>query len=93
MNETNIDEAPPSFNTECWFLTLHAHHLSIIPAIQRYNKQARAIKELRRMVDDLTQTKSQWESTPNRAGNIQLLVRFKRQLKKLTKYVIFDAYR
>lgn len=88
MNEANIDEYAANFNTECWFLTLQAHHLAIIPAIQRYNKQLRTIKELRRMIDELNTTRSHWELTSHRNGNVQLLERFQRQLKRWNKYEI-----
>ena len=26
---------PPKFTTECWYLTLQAHHISILPCIRR----------------------------------------------------------
>lgn len=76
---------PPNFHTECWFMTLHAHHLAIMPAIQRYNKRLRAIKEIRRMVDELQNTKPQWERTGHNIRNNMLIERFSQQLKKLNK--------
>lgn len=75
----------PNFQTQCWFLTLHAHHLAVMPAVQRYNKRLRAIKEIRRMVDELKSTRSQWENSPVAARNKQLYDRFSVQLKKLNK--------
>lgn len=74
-----------NFQTHCWFLTLHAHHLAVMPAIQRYSKRLRAIKEIRRMVDELKNTKSQWENSLHSARNRQLYDRFTQQLKKLNK--------
>lgn len=56
-----------------------------MPSIQRYNKQLRAIKEIRRMVDELKNTRSQWENTAHRVRNNQLIERFNHQLKKLNK--------
>uniref|UniRef100_A0A182MQY2 Ubiquitin conjugation factor E4 B n=1 Tax=Anopheles culicifacies TaxID=139723 RepID=A0A182MQY2_9DIPT len=73
------------FVTHCWFLTLHAHHLGIIPAIQRYNKLLRATKELQRMVDELNATKSQWENTPLARRNKQVRDRCVSQMNKLSK--------
>uniref|UniRef100_A0A182QL45 Ubiquitin conjugation factor E4 B n=1 Tax=Anopheles farauti TaxID=69004 RepID=A0A182QL45_9DIPT len=73
------------FVTHCWFLTLHAHHLGIIPAIQRYNKLLRATKELQRMVDELNATKSQWENTPLARRNKQVRDRCVSQMSKLSK--------
>lgn len=66
-------------------MALHAHHLAIMPAIQRYNKRLRAIKEIRRMIEELNNTKSQWESSIHRLRNTQLIERFTHQLKKLNK--------
>ena len=34
----------PNFHTECWHLTLLAHHLSILPCIRRYQRRLRAIR-------------------------------------------------
>uniref|UniRef100_A0A182U099 Ubiquitin conjugation factor E4 B n=1 Tax=Anopheles melas TaxID=34690 RepID=A0A182U099_9DIPT len=73
------------FVTHCWFLTLHAHHLGIIPAIQRYNKLLRATKELQRMVDELNATKTQWENTPLARRNKQIRDRCVSQMNKLSK--------
>uniref|UniRef100_A0A182PMA9 Ubiquitin conjugation factor E4 B n=1 Tax=Anopheles epiroticus TaxID=199890 RepID=A0A182PMA9_9DIPT len=73
------------FVTHCWFLTLHAHHLGIIPAIQRYNKLLRAAKELQRMVDELNATKAQWENTPLARRNKQVRDRCVSQMNKLSK--------
>ena len=53
----------PKFVSHCWFFTLHGHHLGIIPAISRYHKRLRAIKELQRMVDELNATESRWKNT------------------------------
>lgn len=75
----------PKFVTQCWFLTLHTHHLGIIPTIQRYSKRLRAIKELQRMVDDLKNTKAQWEQTPLARRNQQFIDRWSHQIKKLTR--------
>lgn len=59
-----------------------------MPAIQRYNKRLRAIKEIRRMLDELNNTKSKWENSVHGYRNNQLVKRFSNQLKKLNKYVI-----
>ena len=40
----------PKFPTECFFLTLHAHHLSVLPSCRRYIRRLRAIRELNRCV-------------------------------------------
>lgn len=74
-----------NFQTHCWFLTLQAHHLAIMPAIQRYNKRLRAIKEIRRMLTELNNTKSQWENSANAHRNKTHIERWNHQLKKLNK--------
>lgn len=84
-SDPEFKSAAPNFQTHCWFLTLHTHHLAIMPAIQRYSKRLRAIKEIRRLVDELSNTKKQWEKTPHSARNKQLFDRFTQQLKKLNK--------
>lgn len=84
-NTPETDANAKNFSTECWFLALQAHHLAVMPAIQRYNKRLRAIKEIRRMIEELNNTKSQWESSLHRLRNNQLIERFTHQLKKLNK--------
>lgn len=84
-SDIDFNSEQPNFQTHCWFLTLHAHHLSIMPAIQRYNKRLRAIKEIRRMVDELQSTRKLWENSSHAARNKQLFDRFSQQLKKLNK--------
>lgn len=68
-----------------WFFTLHSHHLGIIPAISRYHKRLRAIKELQRMVDELDATKFRWENTPVARRNRQARDKWAGRIKKLTK--------
>lgn len=85
VNTRNTDQNSANFHTECWFLTLQAHHIAIMPAIQRYNKRLRAIKEIHRMLDELRKTQSQWENSVHRIRNTQLIKRFSNQLKKLKK--------
>lgn len=75
----------PKFVSHCWFFTLHAHHLGIIPAISRYHKRLRAIKELQRMVDELNATRTRWENTPVARRNKQARDKWASRIKKLTK--------
>lgn len=56
-----------------------------MPAIQRYGKKLRAIKELQRMIDELDKTKSQWENMSFASRNIQFRDRWMKQLKKLNR--------
>lgn len=84
-NDPRIKWSPANFQTHCWFLTLHAHHLAIMPAIQRYGKQLRAIKEINRMISELTKTRAQWENTPAAARNNEVFNRWKQQIKNLNR--------
>lgn len=58
-----------------------------MPAIERYGKRLRAIKEINRMISELNNTKSQWENSPFAARNNQLYQRWTTQIKKLNRYV------
>lgn len=77
-----------NFQTQCWFMTLHAHHIAIMPAIQRYSRRLRAIKEFQRLVNELNATKSQWEFSPYAARNKQMHAKWTQQMKKLTQLKI-----
>lgn len=85
--ESNFSTAThnANFQTQCWFLTLQAHHLGFMPAIQRYRQKARAIKELQKLIDEIDRTKSHWENTPYAKRNKQFRERWHKQLKKLTR--------
>ncbi|XP_056456224.1 ubiquitin conjugation factor E4 B isoform X3 [Gadus chalcogrammus] len=75
----------PKFPTECFFLTLHAHHLSILPACRRYIRRLRAIRELNRTVEELKNSESQWKDSPLASRHREMLKRCKTQLKKLVR--------
>ncbi|CRK98093.1 CLUMA_CG011461, isoform A [Clunio marinus] len=83
--KTEVNWEDPKFVSHCWFFTLQGHHLGIIPAISRYHKRLRAIKELQRMVDELNATRSRWESTPLARRNKQARDKWANRIKKLTK--------
>ncbi|CAK6951282.1 ubiquitin conjugation factor E4 B isoform X1 [Scomber scombrus] len=75
----------PKFPTECFFLTLHAHHLSILPCCRRYIRRLRAIRELNRTVEELKNSESQWKDSPLASRHREMLKRCKTQLKKLVR--------
>lgn len=74
-----------NFQTQCWFLTLHAHHSAIMPAVLRYGRRLRAIKEFQRLVNELNATKTQWEFTQYATRNKQMQAKWTQQMKKLTQ--------
>ena len=47
----------PNFHTECWHLTLLAHHLSILPCIRRYQRRLRAISKVQKLLDVIQKQK------------------------------------
>ncbi|GCC34153.1 ubiquitin conjugation factor E4 B isoform X2 [Chiloscyllium punctatum] len=77
--------AEPKFPTECFFLTLHAHHLAILPSCRRYIRRLRAIRDLNRTVEELKNSESQWKDSPLASRHREMLKRCKTQLKKLVR--------
>ncbi|XP_030589580.1 ubiquitin conjugation factor E4 B isoform X2 [Archocentrus centrarchus] len=75
----------PKFPTECFFLTLHTHHLSILPGCRRYIRRLRAIRELNRTVEELKNSENQWKDSPLASRHREMLKRCKTQLKKLVR--------
>ncbi|XP_076874583.1 ubiquitin conjugation factor E4 B isoform X2 [Brachyhypopomus gauderio] len=87
---TDLHEDPskfsePKFPTECFFLTLHTHHLSILPGCRRYIRRLRAIRDLNRTVEELRNSESQWKDSPLASRHREMLKRCKTQLKKLVR--------
>ncbi|XP_017273315.1 ubiquitin conjugation factor E4 B isoform X2 [Kryptolebias marmoratus] len=87
---TKLHEDPskfsePKFPTECFFFTLHTHHLSILPCCRRYIRRLRAIRELNRTVEELKNSESQWKDSPLASRHREMLKRCKTQLKKLVR--------
>uniref|UniRef100_A0A8C8E3L5 Ubiquitin conjugation factor E4 B n=1 Tax=Oryzias sinensis TaxID=183150 RepID=A0A8C8E3L5_9TELE len=85
LHEDPIKFPDPKFPTECFFLTLHAHHLSILPCCRRYIRRLRAIRELNRTVEELKNSESQWKDSPLANRHREMLKRCKAQLKKLVR--------
>ncbi|XP_074654460.1 ubiquitin conjugation factor E4 B-like [Tubulanus polymorphus] len=75
----------PRFPTECFFLTLQCHHLSVVPVMRKYQRRLRAIRDLSRMVEEMQQGESQWKNLPVASRNRDLLKRWKSQVKRLQK--------
>jgi len=75
----------PNFPTECWFLTLQAHHIGVMPIVRRYQRRLRALRELQKMVDDLEKSEHVWRNHPSAARNRTLVKKWKHQIKKQSK--------
>ena len=56
-----------------------------MPAIRRYQRKLRALRELQKMVEELEKTEPQWSVSMHAGRNRSLLKRYKSQLKKLSK--------
>lgn len=81
-----------NFSTICWFLTLHCHHLSLLPAIQKYHRRLRAIRDLQKVLDETVAAEPQWRNTPYASRNKQFVKRWRQQLKKLNKWVTYTVF-
>jgi ubiquitin conjugation factor E4 B len=51
-----------NFSSECFFLTLHCHHLAVIPIMRKYQRRVRAIRDLNRMIEEMEGNHPQWKS-------------------------------
>ncbi|XP_056128765.1 ubiquitin conjugation factor E4 B [Lampris incognitus] len=85
LHEDIATFSEPKFPTECFFLTLHTHHLSILPGCRRYIRRLRAIRELNRTVEELKNSEGQWKDSPLASRHREMLKRCKTQLKKLVR--------
>ncbi|KAG1651915.1 Ubiquitin conjugation factor E4 B [Nymphon striatum] len=75
----------PKFPTECFFLTLQTHHLSIIPLYRKYSRRLRVIRELNRAVEEINSSEAQWKNSPIAARNRHIMKRYKTQARRLLK--------
>ncbi|XP_075218617.1 ubiquitination factor E4B [Lycorma delicatula] len=85
LNKNQRSWKEPKFPTQCWFLTLHCHHLALIPACHKYKRRVRALRDLQKLIDEMQSTESQWKTLPFAARNKELIKRWKQQIKKLTR--------
>jgi len=74
-----------NFPTECWFLTLQAHHVGVLPIIRRYQRRLRALRELQKMVDDLEKNEPAWRAHPTAPQNRQMIAKWKQQIKRQSR--------
>ncbi|XP_054160549.1 ubiquitin conjugation factor E4 B-like [Oppia nitens] len=72
----------PNFSSECFFLTLHCHHISVIPCQRRYGRRIRAIRELNRYIDEINLIGSSLPETHRRTQQLKV-GRLRDQVKKL----------
>lgn len=73
------------FPTECLFLTLQCQHLGLAPALRRYARRLRAVRDLQRMAQEMAAARPLWESLPSARRNRMLVRKWKAQAKKIAK--------
>lgn len=74
-----------NFPTECWWLTLYAHHVAVLPIIRRYQRRLRALRELQKMVDELEKNEHAWKNHPSAHQNRAMIKKWKQQIKRQSK--------
>lgn len=80
------DWQEPKFTTECFFMALDCHHLSVIPCIRKYTSRIRAIREYQRIADEMTATQPVWSQHPGHAQRNPILIkRWREQARRLAK--------
>ena len=87
LAELNADQShewsEAKFTTECFFLALHCHHLSVIPCQRKYIRRIRAIRDMTRYIEELNQSAQKIPFLPlNHSNKIRKL---KEQINKLQK--------
>nr|CAB3267463.1 ubiquitin conjugation factor E4 B [Phallusia mammillata] len=75
----------PKFLTECFFLTMHAHHLSVLPCARNFLRKLRAIHDLHSVISEVQGTQDKWKNTPVESRNKAMLKRCKQQLTVLMR--------
>lgn len=75
----------PKFATECFFLCIHCHHLSVIPMTRKYQRMIRAVRELQHVVDEVEKTESQWRGQMDEQRNRLMLQRWRSQITRMQK--------
>ncbi|XP_013189740.2 ubiquitin conjugation factor E4 B isoform X1 [Amyelois transitella] len=71
------------FQTVCWFLTLHMHHVALIPALHTHQRRIRAFRDLQKVIEELVAAEPQWRNSFSALRNRELLRRWRRQIKRL----------
>ncbi|XP_070562106.1 ubiquitin conjugation factor E4 B-like isoform X2 [Ptychodera flava] len=85
LNEDPSIWTDPKFTTECYYLTLHCHHLALLPCTRHYSRRLRALRELGRMIEELQSQESTWRYTSTDKRNRQLIEKWRSQQKKLLR--------
>ncbi|XP_004931704.1 ubiquitin conjugation factor E4 B [Bombyx mori] len=82
-NDPNHKWPEAKFQTVCWFLTLHMHHVALIPALHTHQRRIRAFRDLQKVIEELMAAEPQWRNSFSALRNRELLRRWRRQIKRL----------
>ncbi|XP_061379207.1 ubiquitin conjugation factor E4 B [Danaus plexippus] len=82
-NDPNHEWPEAKFQTVCWFLTLHMHHVALIPALHTHQRRIRAFRDLQKVIEELMAAEPQWRNSFSAFRNRELLRRWRRQIKRL----------
>lgn len=80
----------PKFSTECFFLTLHCHHLAILPVTRKYQRRLRAIRDLHRLITEIEATEEHWKNLPMASRSREQLRKWKSQYQVRGQDHLFD---
>lgn len=81
LTDKSVAWKEPNFSTQCWFLTLHCHNIALLPALQRYQRRLRSLRDLQKLVDEMQASEDQWRCLPLAQRNKELIKRWKHQIK------------
>ena len=78
----------PKFPTECFYLTVQCHRLSILALVRKYQRRLRAIRDLTRLVEEMEAAEVHWGHIPQVANrNRELVKKWKSQSQVSSLYI------
>ncbi|CAD5121237.1 DgyrCDS9770 [Dimorphilus gyrociliatus] len=75
----------PKFVTECFYMTIVAHHLSLLPLWNKQKRRERAIKELTKAVNEIKRVEPKWKNTHAERQTRKQLKKLESQCDRLKK--------
>ena len=85
ISTINNFQHQPKFSTECFFMTIQFHHISIVPLIHKYQRSLRVMKEFETLITELEKVEPYWKHTAMASRNRGLLERWKSQAERIKK--------
>lgn len=74
-----------NFSTECLFLAMQASHLGVVPAMARYGRRLRVLRELQRLAQEMAASQPLWEDGPAAVHNRRLLAKWRAQARRVAQ--------